>query len=141
MKVIIGKVLLALALPAAVTAAAVAAAVPAQASTRYSAGSCKAYGQYATCVASHNAWHPSTIRVHVHTNATQWVKVYWSVVCWKGTSAGSASGHFSVYDHAGTTVGHNIWHPYRYPAGCSVASDAQINHGSYLHLFNTYYRW
>jgi hypothetical protein len=72
---------------------------------------------------------------------TQWVKVYWNVVCSKGTGAGSASGHFSVYDHAGTTVGHNIWHPYRHPDSCTIASDAQINHGTYLHLFNTYYRW
>jgi hypothetical protein len=135
------RVLFALGLPAAVTAAALTAAVPAQASTRYNAGSCTARGQYATCVAGGNATRPSTIRVHVTTNASQWVTVYWSDVCSKGTGAGSASGHFSVYDRANTTVGHNIWHPYRYPDSCSVAADAQINHGSYLHLSNTYYRW
>jgi hypothetical protein len=142
MKLSTGKrVLFALALPAAVTAAALTAAVPAQASTRYNAGSCTARGQYAICVASGNATRPSTIRVHVRTNASQWMRVYWDVVCSKGTGAGSASGHFNVYDRANTTVAKNISHPYRHPDSCTIAADAQLNRGSYLQVSNTYYRW
>ena len=60
----------------------------AQASTWYGAGSCSARGQYATCVASGNASHPSGIYVHVNTGVNQRITVLWSVVCWKGTGAG-----------------------------------------------------
>jgi hypothetical protein len=109
----------------------------AQAGTWYGAGSCTARGQYATCVASGNASHPSGIYVHVNTGVNQRITVQWSVVCWKGTGAGSRSGQFTVY----TPATHKISHPYYHPAGCSVASDAQIHKGRYLHLHNKYHRW
>lgn len=129
------------AVPAVAVIAALGGAAAAQASTTHYAGSCTARGQYATCVAGGNAYHPSTIYVHVHTNASQWIKVYWDVVCSKGTGAGSRSGHFSVWDKAGTSVRHAISHPYSRPASCSVSSDAQLSKGSYLHVWNTYHRW
>jgi hypothetical protein len=131
------KIVVGAAIPVAGVMVALAGTTGAQASTWYGAGSCKAYGQYATCVASGNAWHPSGIYVHVNTGVNQWITVYWSVVCWKGTSAGSRSGQFTVY----TPATHKISHPYYHPRGCSVASSAQIHKGSYLHLRNKYHRW
>ena len=67
----------------------------------------------------------------------QSITVYWTVVCWKGTGAGSRSGHFSVY----TPRTHFISHPYYHPDGCTVSADAQISEGNYLHIHNQYHRW
>lgn len=112
-------------------------ATAAQASTWYGAGTCTALGQYATCVASGNASRPRGIAVYVDTGVHQWVKVYWTVTCWKGTGAGSRSGHFSAFTLATTYISH----PYRYPDGCTVAADAQITKGNYLKIHNEYHRW
>jgi len=131
------KIAVSAAIPAAVVLVAFAGTTAAQASTWYGAGSCTARGQYATCVASGDAYHPSGIYVHVKTGVRQWITVYWDVVCTKGTGAGSDSGHFRVYAPAT----HKIRHPYRHPHDCTVASDAQISRGRYLHLHNKYHRW
>src|SRR5436309_1038424 len=105
---IIRKTVFRAAVPGAVVIAALSSAAMAQASTNYHAGSCTARGQYATCVASGNAYHPSTMYVHVHTSRSQWIRVYWSLVCSKGSGAGSRSGNFKVWDKAGTSVRHAI---------------------------------
>ena len=118
-----------------------AGAASAQASTTYRAGACTARGQFATCVAGGNATRPSTMYVHVHANAGQWVTVYWSDVCSKGTGAGSRSGHFRLWLKANRTMRHAIPHPYTRPSSCSVAADTQIHKGTYLHIYNTYHRW
>jgi hypothetical protein len=131
------KIAIAAAIPVASVIVTVTGATAAQASTWHGAGSCTAQGQYATCVASGNASRPKGIAIYVDTGVHQWVKVYWTVVCTKGTGAGSRSGHFSVHTPATTYISH----PYRYPDGCSVASDAQISKGNYLHIHNEYHRW
>lgn len=131
------KIAVTAAIPVAGVIIAVTGATAAQASTWHGAGTCTAQGQYATCVASGNAYHPRGIAVWVDSGVHQWIKVYWTVVCSKGTSAGSRSGHFSVYT-PGTTY---ISHPYRYPDQCTVASSAQISKGNYLKIHNEYHRW
>lgn len=135
------KVAVRAAIPVAGVIVALAGATAAQASTWYGAGSCTAWGQYATCVAGGNAYRPYTIRVRVETHRSQWLRVYWTDVCSKGSGAGSKSGSFSIWAPAWKTVGHNISHPYAYPDNCTVASDAQIHRGNYLHIHNSYTRW
>ena len=134
---VIRKLAIRAAIPVAGVVVAITGATAAQASTWHGAGTCTAQGQYATCVASGNASRPTGIAIYVDTGVHQSVKVYWTVVCTKGTGAGSRSGHFSVY----TPSTHYISHPYYHPDGCSVASDAQISKGQYLKIHNEYHRW
>ncbi|HEY1617251.1 MAG TPA: hypothetical protein VGG25_06510 [Streptosporangiaceae bacterium] len=101
------------------------------------AGSCHARGEYATCVASGTAYDPTTIHVHVKSSHRgQHVYVAWSVVCTKGTGAGTRSGHY----HATTISNRKISHPYRRPDNCTVAASAQLNGGSYIRIWITYWK-
>lgn len=131
------RIAVAAAIPVAGVVVTITGATAAQAATWHGAGTCTALGQYATCVASGNASDPRGIAVYVDSGVHQWVRVYWTVVCTKGTGAGSRSGHFNVKT-PGTTY---ISHPYRYPDSCTVAADAQISKGNYLKIHNEYHRW
>lgn len=131
------KIAVRAAIPVAGVLVAITGATAAQASTWHGAGTCTAQGQYATCVASGNAYRPSGIAIYVDTGVHQSITVYWTVVCTKGTGAGSRSGHFTFY----TPRTHYISHPYYHPAGCTVAADAQISKGNYLRIHNQYHRW
>lgn len=98
-------------------------------------GSCRAHGQFATCVASGNArHHPVTIVLHVRATPTQSVSGAWSMTCAKGFGAGSSSGHFK----SGTPINRTLRKPYRRPDNCTVAADGQLNRGGSLRIWLTY---
>lgn len=113
-------------------------AAPAFASTAriYNAGSCRAEGQYATCVASGTAYNPTTINVHVSApRAGLPVYVAWSTVCAKGDGAGTSSGQYKAV----TGSNRKIRHPYTRPDYCIVAADAQLTRGGiHIHVWITY---
>jgi len=129
-----------LAAPASALAAALlmlAGPASASAARVYHAGSCHADGEYAVCVASGTAYDPTTIHIHVKSSHKgQHVYVAWSVVCVKGTGAGSRSGQY----HATTVSNRKISHPYSRPDNCIVAATAQLNGGSYIRVWITYYK-
>lgn len=135
------KILPAIAAGACSTAAlTLATAIPASAATVYQAGSCQAKGDFATCIASGNMKRPSSIWVNFHGFPSQKVGVSWSMVCTKGTGAGSKSGSFT--DNNG--IGHwKIPHPYVYPDSCSVSAEAQLegSSGTKINVWLTYTRW
>jgi hypothetical protein len=135
------KILPAIAAGACSTAAlTLATAIPASAATVYQAGSCQARGDFAICVASSNMKRPSTIWVNFHGFPSQRVHVAWSMVCSKGSGAGSKQGSFNDNDG----VGHwKIPHPYARPGSCSVSADAQLegSHGTKINVWLTYTRW
>jgi hypothetical protein len=98
-------------------------------------GSCRAHGQFATCVASGNAnHHPVTIVLHVRATPTQAISGSWSMTCAKGFGAGGSSGNVK----SGTPVNRALRKPYRRPDNCSVAADAQLNRGGSLRVWLTY---
>lgn len=129
------------ALTAAVAAAVSVAVVstPALAASNarsYTAGSCYAQGDYATCDASGTATRPATIRVHVSASPSQSVSVNWTMTCSQGMGAGGRSGQFN----AQTTVNRVISHPYAHPDSCVVAAGSQLSSSGNLHVWITYTR-
>jgi hypothetical protein len=118
----------------AALSAAFIAVPPAGAVTYHPIASCKAHGQFATCVAAGNANHPHNIYVHVRSYPRQGAYVAWTMVCVKGSGAGSTSGHFST----GTPINRRLRKPYYRPDSCTVSADAQLKHGGHLHLWLNY---
>jgi len=59
-------------------------------------GGCRAQGDFAICSASGNVRHPHSIFVHVIARPGQNVSGAWTVVCSKGSGAGSKSGKFQI---------------------------------------------
>jgi hypothetical protein len=111
---------------------------PASASSRrhpIRIASCRARGDFATCVAAGNArHHPLRIVLHVRSNPRQSVSGAWAMTCTKGTGAGGTHGQF----HSGTPINKPLRKPYRHPDSCSVSADGQLaRHGS-LHIWLTY---
>jgi hypothetical protein len=132
-------------LRAAVLAAALAAvaapAIPAAASPAPARvdnqtvriGSCRSSGDFATCVASGSVNNPLYIRVHVKASPDQHVSGDWSMVCSKGSGAGSTQGTVS-----GTTPrAKRLRMPFANPDSCSVAADAQLSGGGSIHVYLT----
>jgi hypothetical protein len=119
--------------------AVLAFAAPALASTPrvYHAGSCRAQGDFAVCVASGTATRPAKIVLHVSASPGQHVDGAWDSVCSRGFGAGSRSGSFS--GHAPLT--RIIRRSYVYPDSCDVSADAQLGTGGRLHIWITYVRW
>jgi len=120
----------------AVAASTVLLATPAAAATAsIQIGSCRAQGEFATCVASGNArHHPVKIVLHVRSSIAQSVSGAWNMTCSKGLGAGGSSGRF----HTGTPINRVLHHPYTHPDSCIVAADGQLaRHGS-LHIWLTY---
>lgn len=98
---------------------------------------CRAQGDYAICTASGSVNHPHSITVHVIARPGQHVSGAWSVVCTKGTGAGSKSGNFSGWASARSNLTHKLKMPYRRPDSCTVAADAQLAHSGHIHLWLT----
>jgi hypothetical protein len=124
---------------AAATALGVAGtAIPASASARiYGAGGCSARGDYATCVASGTAYRPKGIEVRTYATPNQKVDVDWTMICAQGSGAGSSSGDFS----GRTTLVRRLHQPYRQPANCTIAAEAQLdNGGRYVRVQIIYWR-
>jgi hypothetical protein len=118
----------------------VLAAAPASSSVTPAAhfiGGCRAQGDYAICTASGNVNHPHSISVHVIARPGQHVSGAWSMVCSKGTGAGSKSGNFSGWAGIKNNLNHKLRMPYRRPDSCSVAADAQLAHGGRIHVWLT----
>jgi len=98
-------------------------------------GSCRAHGQFATCVASGNArHHPVTIVMHVKSVPDQSVSGAWSMTCAKGFGAGSSSGRYN----SRTPINRILHKPYLHPDNCIVSADGQLAHGGSLHIWLTY---
>ena len=98
-------------------------------------GSCRAQGDFATCVASGTArHHPLRIVVHVKSFPRQHVHGAWSMTCAKGFGAGSTRGHY----RSGTPFTRVLRKPYRHPDSCSVAADGQLGRRGHLHIWLTY---
>jgi hypothetical protein len=91
-------------------------------------GSAHASGDYATAVASGNAHRPHSIKVRITSSPHQRATGSWSVVCSKGSGAGSKSGDF----HGRTTFTRRIRLPMHHPDDCSVAASAQLDRGGHL---------
>jgi hypothetical protein len=101
-------------------------------------GSCRAQGDYATCVASGSVNHPHSI--HVYVSASPGQKIIngnWDVVCAKGTGAGSKSGTFKGWASDRRPLRRTVHMPYRRPDYCTVSADAQLSHGGHLHIWLT----
>jgi hypothetical protein len=100
-------------------------------------GGCRAQGDFATCVAGGNVNHPHSITVHVIARPGQRVTGSWSMTCGKGSGAGGPSGNLGGWASRRNPLSHKLRMPYRRPDSCSVAADAQLNHGGSLHVWLT----
>lgn len=124
---------MALAVPASASQAYGGHATAPARSTTKRVGTCTAKGDYATCVASGNVNKPTAIYAHVLASPNQHVSGSWSMVCSKGSGAGSKSGSIS-----GTTpVRHQLTMPYVDPSSCSVAADAQLSRSGSITVYIT----
>jgi invasion protein IalB len=94
---------------------------------------CTARGDFATCVTSGNVNNPVRISVHVVTSPDQRVSGSWSMVCSKGSGAGSKSGTFG----GATPLHHALTMPYARPNSCSVAADAQLSGSGSITVYLT----
>ena len=101
-------------------------------------GSCRAQGDYATCVASGSVNNPQSIHVYVSAGPAQKViNGNWDVVCSEGTGAGSKSGSFEGWASDKHPLRRTVRMPYRRPDSCTVSADAQLSHGGHLHIWLT----
>lgn len=97
--------------------------------------SCRARGDFATCVAAGTArHHPLKIVLHVRSDPKQAVSGAWDMTCSKGNGAGGKHGSF----HAGTPINRVLPKPYRRPDSCIVSADGQLGRGGTLHIWLTY---
>ena len=111
------------AVASASTTAPASASVHARPATVRHLGSCRSHGDFATCVTSGSVDFPSSIHVHVSATPAQNVSGAWSIVCTRGSGAGSKSGSF----HGFTTLSRNVPFPMRHPDNCTVSADAQLS--------------
>jgi hypothetical protein len=139
------KIRLILALPAVValalmgaSAASASTATATGSSSGHHAGTCRARGDFATCVTSGTATAPRKMYVHVHGNPRQSVFVDWTMTCSKGNGAGSRSGSFTRE----TPIRHVMRMPYSAPDSCDVSADGSLNgdHGNWIRVNVTYRR-
>jgi hypothetical protein len=101
--------------------------------------SCRAQGDFATCVASGNTLRPVKITVHVSTSPRLSVSVDWNLVCGKGTGAGGKSGKF----HGQAPISKVVRHPYARPDNCTVAAGGSVNNTGHIsiHVWITATHW
>ncbi len=96
-------------------------------------GSCRSSGDFAICTASGSVNNPLYIRVHVDASPNQHISGDWSMVCSKGTGAGSTSGTVS-----GTTPRvKRLRMPFSNPDSCDVAADAQLSGNGSIYVYLT----
>lgn len=82
-----------------------------------------ASGDYAVTQAAGTVKRPGTIRVKVTASPRQKVSVSWTMVCTKGTNAGSKSGQFE----ARTNVNRALKKPMSHTDSCTVSANAQLS--------------
>lgn len=87
-------------------------------------------GDYAIVIASGSVHHPKRISVRVSSHPAQRVTGSWTMVCSKGLSAGSKSGHISGVGAFSRT----LKMPRRHPDDCSVSASAQLDRGGKVHV-------
>lgn len=102
----------------------------------YAISSCRASGEFATCVESGQANKPLVIQVHVTASPDQSVFVDWNDVCSLGYSAAGSSGEFT----ATTPITRTIGHSFKHPDSCTVGAGGSLNDGGSLHVWTTYTR-
>ena len=101
-------------------------------------GSCRAQGDFATCVVTGSVNDPHSIHVYVSARPGQQVMSgNWDVVCAKGTGAGSKSGSFKGWASDRRPLVRTVHMPYRRPDSCTVSADAQLSHSGHLHIWLT----
>ena len=93
-------------------------------------GRAKASGDFAVAVASGSARRPRVLRVRVTARPRQRVSGSYTVVCSKGSGAGSKSGDFS----GRTTLRRKLRMPMPRPDSCSVGASAQLEEGCRITL-------
>src|SRR4051794_39586430 len=96
-------------------------------------GSKSSSGDFAVVVASGHARHPHAMYVRVSTKPSQHATGSWTVVCSKGTGAGSKSGDFAgsgsfrrkvrFPNGAESLLGQGM----RHPSDCTVSAAAQLD--------------
>ena len=119
--------------------AVLAVTVPASASqarvdnTTVQLGSCRSSGGFATCEASGSVNNPIRIKVHVDASPNQRFTGNWSMVCSKGTGAGTTSGTVSGL----TTRVKELRMPFSNPDSCDVAALASLDGSGSIHVYLT----
>lgn len=114
-----------------------AAVLPASATTYYPAGNCSSQGGFATCTASGTGTDPYAFYVHYATWPRQSLTVYWSIICVKGSSSATNSGHFNASGKGWRWVRH----PLSKPDSCDIAALGSLNHTGWIHIWNIYDKW
>jgi hypothetical protein len=109
--------------------AAAAALVPASVVAK-TIGSESSSGDYATVVASGSVENPSTIRVRVTASPKQRITGNWTLVCSRGTGAGSKSGKFS----GRTTIVRRMRLPMGNPDSCTASAGASLDRGGRIRV-------
>lgn len=102
-----------------------AVAAPASASTFKQIGSKSASGDFATALASGTATNPNGIYVAVFAKPRQRVDVNWTMVCTRGTGAGSKSGDYKTTSSAK----HKLRMPTAHPDSCTVSAGGSLARG------------
>lgn len=134
------KIILTAAATAALATSSVLAAAPAQAAYTQTIASCRAQGDFATCVAGHSVQHPLIIRVHATAIPGQHISGSWDMVCSKGSGSGSRSGSFNGWASLRHPLNIRLSKPYYRPDSCTVSADGQLNVGGRLYLWITAYK-
>jgi hypothetical protein len=91
-------------------------------------GQCRSRGDFATCVAGGSVNDPARLWVKVISRPSQRVDGSWSVVCSRGTAAGSRIG-------AGVTpLKKLVRMNFADPDHCSLSSAAQLSEGGFIRV-------
>jgi hypothetical protein len=105
----------------------ISTAVPAEATVRV-VDRARARGDFAVAVASGSVDNPRRLWVKVKAQSNQGVYVAWTVVCSRGSGAGSRDGDFN----ATTPLRRRLRTPYRQPDSCSFSASAQLDESGRL---------
>lgn len=87
-----------------------------------------ASGDYAIAVASGNVDDPAAIYVRVKSRPSQSLSGAWTVVCSKGTGAGSKSGEI----HGTAPLTRTLRLPMGNPDSCTASANAQLSDGGFV---------
>ncbi|MGH3123290.1 MAG: hypothetical protein ACRDND_20050, partial [Streptosporangiaceae bacterium] len=97
-------------------------------------GSCNSRGDFALCEPKGATLDkPVSIKVGVWAGPRQGITGNWTIVCSRGTSAGSKSGTFK----GRTTVHVFIKFPFAHPDSCTEAVLAELNGSGRIHIWVT----
>jgi hypothetical protein len=104
--------------------------VPAVAYASHKIGSKSGEGDFAIAIASGQANHPSKLSVKITSKPAQRVTGNWTVICSKGTSAGSKSGELAGVG----TFTRNLKMSTRHPDTCTVSAAGSLDHGGKIRV-------